>query len=311
MKRIAVACLFLSVASATLSPATQKNPAMSGVESYDPLQHSHVVVHGRVTAVARESIVPGDLLNRGGDDRGIRFSVQVDRVELIVLSVLKGDFSQSSMSFVGLPNWRFEKGQELVVCAKWFKGRRMSGFVANTFLGLYERVGETGWVRCVDEMNVVRAERLTQNEMLARVSRASLSSIVAASDVIARGTIISEANSSYVLSDGRVGELTRFRLRILDQAKGKSADGILEFVVAKENTSYVPEWYRDVPRGIAEGQEWLVFLRSGERGLYPFGGPNSLLKVEGPKLIYDMAVTYPTDVDETTEKIREVVVNEE
>lgn len=41
----------------------------------------------------------------------------------------------------------------------------------------------------------------------------------------------------------------------------------------------------------------------GERGLYPFGGPNSLLKVNGDALIFDNQVQYPLRLREAMRAI--------
>jgi hypothetical protein len=138
---------------------------------------------------------------------------------------------------------------------------------------------------------------------------ASLSGVTDSSHVIARGVIDSVWTSQYPAGEGRVGRMQHWRLRVVEWLKGEATGSSIEFVVPTIEATFVPKWYRDVPRGIGKGTEWLVFLKTGERGFYPFGGPNSLLQIEGQELIYDNKVRYPLNLREATRAIRSAVTH--
>ncbi len=198
----------------------------------------------------------------------------------------------------------FVNDREYVFCAMSRSVGSRRVFVVSPRLGLYARDGGS-WDRVVLDTALDTRETLTDEQLRARLERARLANIARSSDVIARGTVVGKRESNYVLETGETGSLIHFTLKTTEVLKGEVSGEFIEFVVAKVGgADFVPNWYRRTPRGITEGQQWLVFLRSGDRGLYPFGGPNSLLRVEGELLIYDNAVEYPDNVKEALGVVR-------
>lgn len=301
---LVASCVITGMISPT--QATVRNPAMEGVDAYDPLQDSHMIVRGRVTSIHMESIALGDLLIVDSSDTQPPILSSVQAIDIAIEEVLHGTTQEASITFLVFPGVDLRNGQEVVVCAKWFKGRRLSRFVTNPVLGLYEkRAGR--WEQLADPTSTTRPESLTDEELLNRIREVSVASLVAQSDVVASGIIEKVWASSYRTDNERVGDLVHYRLTVTQLLKGNDSDGVLEFVVATENLSFVPTWFRYTPKGLAVGQEWFVLLRKGERGLYPFRGPNSLLKVDGDRLLYDNAVVYPMGVKAFAKQVREEV----
>jgi len=256
-----------------------------------------------------KQIALGDLLIAEADDSQHAMLSNVQTMDVRVEEVLRGNAQPTTITFLIFPPVDLHKSQELVVCAKWIRGRKLSSFVTNPFLGLYEESAAGHWERLVDATSIVPRESFTNEELLKQVQEAGVAKLVAQSDVVASGSITRVWASTYHTDDGRVGELLHYELNVSDLLKGKDSDGALEFVVAKENLSFVPKWFRYTPKGLAVGQDWFVFLKTGERGLYPFAGPNSLLKVEDGRLLFDNAVTYPMDARDVTARVRAEVAN--
>jgi hypothetical protein len=222
--------------------------------------------------------------------------------------VLKGEWSAPTI--VGYAFWserRFALSEEYVFCAKWQDTKIGRVLWIGELSGLYEKKSAR-WVQC-ERFPVAGAEpeSLTYEQVQSRVREASLESVVDSSDVVVRGTIDSVWTSRYPASRGRFGVLEHRRLRATTWLKGNSPSAHVDFVIPVVNTSYVPRWFRVVPGGIRRGTEWIVFLKQGARGLYPFGGPNSLLQVRGDEVIYDEKASYSLGVNETMRKVRSEV----
>jgi hypothetical protein len=279
--------------------------SLSGIEEYDPLQHAHLVVRGKVLEVSVERIHMSDW---DMADVGMEESMMtVTKVRFAVTSVLRGNLSKHEIDFGangGFANL-FEKGHEYIVCAKW---RRIKGdglYMVGPYLGIYRR-DDLNWRRIGEEMRSKGGESLTDQQLISRVEAGSMSATALLADVIARGRIIRTWQSDYVGENGLVGELVHYALEVKELLRGEAASGKIEFIVARVS-AYTPPWYRVVTRDIGVGEEWYVFLQRGERGLYPFAGPNSLLRVEGDTLIYDNAVVYPMGAKAFDEMIRSEV----
>jgi hypothetical protein len=301
--------ILLCFAPAFRGFATGLNPAMAGVESYDPLQHSHLIVRGIVTDIRQErsSFGKWGIVPQGSPQSSV--PMQVTKVFVTISDLLKGTWAEDNVAFalsLQGEDVLFGLDQEFIICGKW-QGRSDGGvFVTGSHLGVYRKEGFS-WVRRVMDVAITPAETLTNDQVIQRIRQSSLGNVTHAADVIARGTIIAAWESSYDAGSGLVGAMRHYKLRVADALKGIVSEEYVEFVVPRIDVSYVPKWYRDVPRGIGTQQEWLVFLRRDERGMYPFAGTNSLLKVEGEELIYDMAVKYPDGLRAAVRKVRSEV----
>jgi hypothetical protein len=133
---VALPLLFLSL-SFVAARATLVSPALTGVRASDPLQRGQLVVRAQVVAIRHSSTISGDLLNRNHDVRSsaILVHAEIDEVDVRVLELLRGGPVGPTVTFVALPRWRFREGQELIVCAKWVEGRKLSAHVTNWLMG--------------------------------------------------------------------------------------------------------------------------------------------------------------------------------
>ncbi len=182
-------------------------------------------------------------------------------------------------------------------------------FVINSSLGIYVEDVEKGWVKRTSDPWIQPEETLTYAEVESRLRRSSLEGVTEGSDVIVRGVVVSKWEADYRSADGRLGAMTHYKLRVSELLKGSASGDLVEFVVPRVK-EYVPEWYRQVPFGVDVGQEWLVFLRKSEYGLYPFAGPSGVLQIKGDDLIFDMNIKYPYKLPEAARIIRLEVSDE-
>ncbi len=295
--------IIASLLSICQSVATTKNPAMSGIVEYEPLQDSHLIVRGTIAAVRQESVNLADWFSKNPSEDDSRIYRQMETIEVVVAEVLKGTMPDAQIKFMVADGWSFTGGQEVIICAKRIQGRNDAAFFTNVYIGMYVRGGGDVWTRCLAS-KAQPEETLTSSEVRRKIQEGDLSSVSRAAELVVRGTITSTAESSFATVDGKTGKLMRYTLSVSEVMKGRIPGDEVEFVVPKVNASYVPVWYRAVPRGIDVGQEWIVLLRESELGYYLFSGPNSALMVKGEDLIYDMAVTYPRGVKEARSVIR-------
>ncbi len=300
--RCALFWMVVLTMSTSITFATTKNPAVRDVVEYEPLQDSHLIVRGTVTAVGQEAISVAEWFSTRPSTRDTDVTMQMETLEVAVAEVLKGQLNDSRVKFMVADAWPFSTGQQVVICAKLVRGKTERAFFTSAYTGMYAR-SENAWTRCAPS-NLDATQVLTIDDIKSRIQQVNLLSMTEASEVIVRGTITSVSESSYEVVGGRSGKLTRYQFHVSEALKGRINDDEIEFIVPRVDATYVPKWYRTVPRGLEAGQEWILFLKRGELGLYLFSGPNSALMVRGSELIYDMAVTYPQSVERATKIIR-------
>lgn len=292
MKWLLVASQILILLAATLSESTELPPGLKGINSYDPLQDNYLVVRGTVSEVVRAPITLADW--------GIKWGTYLEawRVSLNVTGVLKGELNQKVVTLT-LPGNQspIAPGDDVIVCPRWRDTKSGGTFVINPYLGIYVENDSGRWAKRTSDYMIEPMEILAYAEIMTRIRKSSLESVTAASDVIVHGIIVSKWEADYRSEDGRLGAMTHYKLRVSELLKGRASGDFIEFVVPRVK-EYVPQWYRQVPFGIDVGQEWLVFLRKGDRGLYPFAGPSGVLQIKGDDLIFDMTVTYPHTLPE-------------
>jgi len=173
--------------------------------------------------------------------------------------------------------------------------------------GMYSKSDTDEWMRVVIDKETTPAEHLRMTEVRSRIAMASLQSVTTSSDVIVRGAIVGIRRATASSQE----ELTIYTVRVEEQLKGQTPSQKIEFVVPRANASVVPGWFRWVPEQVNVGEQWLLFLRKSELGLYPFAGPNSMLRVDGTSLLFDLAVPSPSDLPGTVEKIKREVASED
>lgn len=294
--KVAIGALVCWLACVSQVAATSTPQSLVGIEAYDPLQHAHLVVRGRVLSVRTERILMADW---GMADKGMESSMMtVTRIQVAVASVLKGETHEKEILFNAIGGLAplFEANHEYIICARWRPLKDGGIYVTSPYVGLYRREGDA-WARTVLESAIEKYETLSDAQIDARLQSGSLKSTAKFAEVIARGRVTKVWRTQYTADNGRVGEAVHYALEVHEVLLGDAPGGRIEFVVARV-AEYTPNWYRVVPLEIQVGEEWYVFLKWGEKGLYPFAGPNSLLRVDGESLIYDNAVKYPRTVGE-------------
>ncbi len=243
--------------------------------------------------------------------REVGGSLWITRIRVSVGEVLKGAWNGAEIVFAleGQTSM-FHVGDELVICAKRRNLPSGGTYVTSPYVGIYGSDGGM-WKRWVADDDMEREEILTNSELRERIQRGSITNLTSSADVVARGIVSPAGEFTYRTDDGRMGQMRTFRLEVTEWLKGHETDDFLEFVVPSVNADYVPQWYRDVPRGIVDGGEWLVFLRRGDQGLFPFGGPNSLLSIRGESVVYDDAVEMSLGARDLGARIRQEVEREQ
>jgi len=194
------------------------------------------------------------------------------------------------------------RGREYVICGMWDK--RKQTFVTAPHIGIYAKDGNDRWTRQLMPARSdfeIEPDTVTNADLRARVENGSLNSVTRRSDVIVRGRVISRQDSTYTVKLLH-GRMKHHKLQVSEVLKGQVTTRQIEFVIA-EPAEYMPAWSRYTPP-IEVGQEWLVFLKAGDRGLFPFAGRNSLLRIEEDRLIYGSAFDYPQTCSETIRRIR-------
>jgi hypothetical protein len=220
--------------------ATVRHPAMKDVYPYDPPQHSHLIVRGTVQEVTLEY----RSMEEWGLGPGPQFGAQ--KVRIGVAEVLEGQWDERELIIFTLSgSWSFDSSREYVFCAKWRNTPAGRFLMGGTSTGLFEKQGKQ-WTRCESFPAPGEVESISREQMLDRIREASLPGVTDASDLIARGMIDSVWTSQYLASEGRVGRLAHWRLRVTEWLKGRGVGNSVEFVVPLVEASYVPECYVEV-----------------------------------------------------------------
>lgn len=294
---LTVALAFLNI---DVIQASETVPALAGLRPEDPLQVSHVVVRGVV-----ERATAGQFDISSGEPGTSPAFFECVTVQVRVLELLRGSWSSPDITFVGLGDKAMlVRGKEYIICGLWNNAHRT--FVTGPHIGIYARDAGDRWIK--ERMRSGRSQEtdeplvLTLAEVHSRVEEGSLNTVTRQSDVIVEGKIISTQDIEYVAAYGRHGTMRHYKLKVNEVLKGNVTTGDVVFVIPRLN-EYVPSWTRPFP-DIDVWQEWLVFLKVGERGLHPFAGKNSLLRIDGDSLIYDSVVQYPQTHSETIRRIQ-------
>ncbi len=291
---IFVAAMF----TCAVASAEQIGDFAPSIQKFDPLTDSHLIVRGHVGDIQVETITVGGYLVEGEDDSQLRvFKVSVEVDEL-----LKGNDPGSRTTFDVLRDASmFQKGEEYIICARWREARGVGSYIAGPLQGLFVKSGKDSWRELPESGEGVT---MSDPSLRARIATAEMPNVADASDVVALGRITATWKARYSAPLGREGAMQHYRLLVTEAFKGTAAADTVEFVIPAVSISYMPPWTKLTPSPIEVGEVWLVLLRRGDEGLYPFAGKNSLLKVVGSRLVYDSLVTYPHSRDEVRDAIR-------
>lgn len=127
-------------------------------------------------------------------------------------------------------------------------------------------------------------------------------------DLVAECHLIGVSDSTVWVHE-REQSVVKVHAEVLDLLSG-SAQGKDVYFLMPKSMLPSPPWAHVYPRDIAVGQDWIVFLRRAEFGLYPWAGSNGMLRVEGEDLIYDERVVRPVKRGDLIQLIRTDAGNE-
>jgi len=322
MSVIGLVCGALLLLSTNVAQATTyvEIPGLEGVDFCDPLQYSHLVIRGVVKNVQVQPMSLEELGLVPAEDQVARVEVSVSRVTIDVTKVLKGNWQDKEITLVSRDGSRvFEPAKEYIACALLRGPQGREFYLTGRELGLYQRKNGGGWKQSFADDRLHGSAKhqkskkatISDQELLSRVADGNLQHVARSAEVIARGKIVQERVVEYKAPSGASAKMAEFELQVYESVKGTTPGASLRFVVPHLNLVYVPSWYRCVPEKLEIGEEWLVFLRKGESGLYPFAGKNSLLRVDDDQLIYDMRVKAPYTAKRAIEMVRSEVSHEQ
>lgn len=259
----------------------------------DPLEVSDLVVQGIV-----QKAEPGEFSYPTQPADSLRF--ESVKVTLQVTKILRGSWTSTTIVIVSLHDPEaFVSGKNYIVCAKWYPIKQ--AFVTAPYMGIYAQDGKQ-WVRRTSKEYQIKPEVLTQADVSARVDKGTLRSLTRRADLVVTGQIVAVEDSVYSLSNGWHGRMRHFSVTVDQVLKGHSSRGQISFVIPRASNTVLG--HQPTPE-IAVGERWLLFLRSSDLGFYPFAWRNSLLRIEGDKLIFNSKVTYPESGPQAIARIRQ------
>jgi len=285
--------LVLTVVSGSACAAGVVEP--SGSWDFAPLQYSHIVVRGTVTAVS-DSTVSGE--DFWGEPKGLTppRQMKVLVVHLLVAETLRGPAAPNTWSYI---YWSenpqraaqlFPLGKEMLISAEMHP--RLGAYYYSGNFGQYVRNGQ--------EWQSDPGQRLFDDSYLrTKIREVTLGQIASRAELILVGTIVAVDKSSASGPDGSWAEKVTLSVDVEKVKKGTLTKSTLEVVMLTRG-SYEPTWREPVPATYGVGQRWLFLVKHGEVGWYPFAGSNGLLKVENDHLVYGDAVPYwltPAEAD--------------
>lgn len=304
---MASAALLASMMMVLASSRTHGAVSAGNAERCDPLLTTHLVVRGTVTNVTQQLVTLAEWGLVPPNDRVADVKIHVVLIHVSVADVLKGKWTEREIVFrVRDQPSLLKPGNDYIICALWKKLKTGGVYVTEPALGWYSKNADK-WVDC-KSVEGSQPEEFSGDEIVSRIRAVDVDHVTASADVIARGVIVKRWVSNFEL-DGHAGRLLNFEMQTNEILKGHANGGVVRFVVPDPGAEFVPSWYRCIPTGVAVGQQWFVFLREGQLGLYPFAGLNGLLRVDGNDLIYDMTVKHPLGVDKFDQLVRKRVSN--
>jgi len=259
----------------------------SGSWNFAPLQYSHIVIRGVVTAV-EDSVVAGE--DFWVEPKGLMppRETKVLVVRLRVSETLRGPSAPNTWSFV---YWSenpkrsatfFPIGKEMLICAE-----------IHPRLGVYYYSGRFGqYIWDGREWQASPGQKVFDDSYLrTKIREAGPEQVASQAELVFVGTVASIEKSSASGPSGEWAEKVTLSMKVEEVKKGTFAAPTMNVVMLTRG-SYAPSWRQPVPDNYTVGQRWLCFVRHGDAGWYPFAGSNGLLRVENDHLVYGGAVPY-------------------
>jgi hypothetical protein len=304
---VLIIVLLISLSMNTQLQATTEIVRNPDAWDFAPLLYYDLVVRGTVVIVEDFEVTDADVWMDPPEiaevtSKNVRTA---SRVRIKVQDIMRGPELGQTVDIV-VPtyrheyNTRYEQGDEMILCVNYHP--RLDSYFLKSTYGKYI-FREMKWY-C--EGNARGDRAFTDSELKKQVMSMSLENVVEESELIIDGTIETVKKGWFEGPDGSGAEMITLGIRIRQIHKGQQSDAKIEVVMLTAGI-YLPEWRKHVPKKYVEGQEWLLFLKKGPLGWYPFAGTNGLLRVENNQLIYDERVLFWHNRKSIEEKIEEVV----
>jgi hypothetical protein len=238
-----------------------------------------------VLSVTEEEISSQDL----GGIPGPEYPIRIWILSVDVADVLKGEARRGLMALYSeFPMVLELEGKTLVMCALKRRSGDPRRFVVSPSTGIYESANG-GYVRLSD--HGARGSVLSEADLRREIESVSVKTLVAEAHLVVRGVLSGPREVERRSSSGKLGQFLLWKMTVRECLKCDGGPESVEFLIPRPTGGWVPDWYRTVPRGMREGQEWIAYLREDDLGLYPFSGVNSLLEIREEQLIYDSSIT--------------------
>ncbi len=271
---------------------------------WDPLLWAHLIVRGVVEEVTWKIMPASEWLPASSLPEGKSFAVGLARVR--IADVLKGKAPGPVLDVWALDDdlrSLLDKGQQVVVCC-YFNPQFHHGIYL--VYGSYDFYALQGgrWIRGVRVMSGVLppppGEKLATStlstdfslaEIMDRVRQTEAPALARAADCVAIGVVsavgdtIVEGQSANVVS-----------LATESTLKGPPTVNGLTFVMTTNGRSF-GTWASYLPWVPTRGQRLFVFLKRGSVGLYAFAGINSVLQLDGDRVVVDRVAQYGRSVN--------------
>jgi len=251
------------------------------VEEYYHLKYSEIVVSGTIVDIEEEMF---SLESFYGIDTGEKeVFAKVKRVTIDVAEVWRGSVPQPEFTFLVPLSSNYEQNyrlqdQVVVSC----KRRPDLG-------GELQLSGDSGrfilngdkWV-CQD---TGEGSGIGATELVAVMSSTDLDTITDNAELVIEGQIIGLNRRKMVGPDGKTSIVLTITFKTLVEYKGSGGQSEVDVVIV-ESGYYSPAWRRLMTLRYEEGQRWIVFLKMGEAGYYPFAGKSGWFRIEKDKMFY-------------------------
>lgn len=253
------------------------------------LEYADLVVRGVIsdfhTEVAKhQEFVP--------DTRHPDAPLPVTVLNLQVIDILRGVWDESTLQVIvpgGYPDgvrndtgvivelfghtYNYAIGDEVILTLWYLETMRGGSYVVVSDEGRYIR-SENGFVNQADKQLV-----LSMPDIEEIVSETNIMNIYNNADVVAMGTVVDISRETVP----RVVEEHKIVLRVDDVWKGADNMETIVFDMIVHG-GYSSSKKKPVPK-IKKEEQWLVFLKRDDEGLYPLAGANGLLRIEGSTVI--------------------------
>lgn len=272
--------------SVTVEPGGQRLPGYCSLFSDD------IVVRGVIEAVDTMTVpyaswaqkVPAVMRTRGEP------LIEIVKVTMSLDEVMRGEAAGQSFEFtLALRDHDLEHnyalGDTVIVSCVYWEWRLGGSYSIRSDCGRFIRRGDV-WVNQerYGEFTLDEIRQMLREETDVRYF-AKEADVIA---VVRMGSL--RPDSTFYGPKGSSCQVGIMSAPIEQVLKGTVEGDKMTFRVGGSG-NYWPTWRRSTTK--LHGGRWIVFLKRGPVGLYPMGGANGMLKIQGEKLLRNNRVEYP------------------